>query len=269
MTIVGLVVAMLLTGAAGGVLAGLLGVGGGIVIVPMLDLALSFVGVDASVRMHIAVATSLATIVPTSISSARAHYHRQSVDVPVIRYWSPWIAIGAVLGILVAANVSAEFLAAVFAIVAVAVAAKMMLPLDDLNLAKDVPGGVAGRVIPLMIGTLSTLMGIGGGTLSVPAMTLSGKAIHLAVGTAAVFGFVIAVPATIGYIVAGWNNPLLPAASLGYVNVIGFLIIASMTVLFAPLGAKVAHALSRRQLAVLFGFFLAIVAVRMSFRALA
>ena len=269
MTMIGLVIAMLLTGAVGGVLAGLLGIGGGIVIVPMLDVALSFIGVDASIRMHIAVATSLATIIPTSISSARAHYQRQSVDVPVIRFWSPWIVVGAVLGIAIAANVSAEFLAGVFAIVAIAVAAKMLLPMDDLNLANDVPRGILGRIVPVVIGAISTLMGIGGGTLSVTAMTLAGKAIHLAVGTAAVFGFVIAVPATIGYIISGWNNPLLPAGSLGYVNVIGFVIIASTTVLFAPLGAKIAHALSRRQLAVLFGLFLAIVAVRMSMRAFA
>ena len=269
MTLIILVIAMLLTGAVGGVLAGLLGVGGGIVIVPMLDLALSFIGVDASIRMHIAVATSLATIIPTSISSARAHYQRQSVDVPVVRYWSPWIVAGAVLGILIAANVSAEFLAGVFAIVAFAVAAKMMLPLDDLNLANDVPRGIAGRIVPVVIGAISTLMGIGGGTLSVAAMTMSGKAIHLAVGTAAVFGFVIAVPATIGYIVSGWNNPLLPAGSVGYVNLIGLVSIASMTVLFAPLGAKIAHALPRRKLALLFGLFLAVVAMRMAFRAFA
>jgi uncharacterized membrane protein YfcA len=269
MDIVSLVLAMLLSGAAGGVLAGLLGVGGGIVIVPVLELALAVVDVDPSIRMHIAVATSLATIVPTSISSARAHYRRESIDFGVIRYWSPWIVIGAVAGIFIAANVGAEFLAGVFAIVALLVAVKMLLPLQDLNLADDVPRGVAGPVIPVVIGGISTLMGIGGGTLSVTAMTLSGKSIHLAVGTASLFGLVIAVPATLGYIISGWGNELLPFASLGYVNLLGFAVIAPATVLFAPLGARIAHALDRRHLSALFGLFLLIVAVRMAIRALA
>ena len=269
MEMVSLVVAMLLAGAIGGVLAGLLGVGGGIVIVPVLEAALAFVGVDPSVRMHIAVATSLATIIPTSISSARAHYRRDSIDFNVIRYWSPWIVVGAIVGIVIAANVGAEFLAAVFAIVALAVAIKMALPLDDKNLSNDIPRGVFGPAIPVGIGTVSTLMGIGGGTLSVTAMTLSNKPIHLAVGTASLFGLVIALPATLGYIISGWDNALLPAASLGYVNLLGFAVISPATVLFAPLGAKIAHALPRRRLSILFGIFLFIVAVRMGLRAFA
>jgi len=269
MEIASLVVAMLLTGAVGGILAGLLGIGGGIVIVPMLEAALAFVGVDPSVRMHIAVATSLATIIPTSISSARAHHRRNAIDFAIIRYWSPWIVVGAVIGIVIAANVGAEFLAAVFAIVALAVAIKMALPFDDKNLSNDVPRGLFGPAIPVGIGTVSTLMGIGGGTLSVTAMTLSNKPIHLAVGTASLFGLVIALPATLGYIISGWDNALLPAASLGYVNLLGFAVISPATVLFAPLGAKIAHALSRRQLSILFGLFLFIVAVRMGLRAFA
>ena len=267
MELVTLVIAMLVSGAAGGILAGLLGVGGGIVIVPVLEIALALVGVDASVRMHIAVATSLATIIPTSISSARAHYRRDAIDFTVIRYWSPWIVAGAIAGILIAANVGAEFLAAVFAIVALAVSIKMALPLEDKNLADDIPRGVAGPIIPVLIGAVSTLMGIGGGTLSVTAMTLSGKTIHRAVGTSALFGFVIAVPATLGYVISGWGNPLLPAGSLGYVNLLGFVVIAPTTVLFAPLGARIAHALSRRHLSALFGVFLFVVAVRMGLRA--
>ncbi len=267
MDIVSLVLAMLLSGAAGGLLAGLLGVGGGIVIVPVLEFALGVVDVDPSVRMHIAVATSLATIIPTSISSARAHYRRDAIDFGVIRYWSPWIVAGAIAGIFIAANVGAEFLAGVFAVVALLVAIKMLLPLEDVNLAPDVPRGVGGPLIPVSIGGISTLMGIGGGTLSVTAMTLSGKTIHLAVGTASLFGLVIAIPATLGYIVTGWDNELLPVASLGYVNVLGFAVIAPATVLFAPLGARIAHSLSRRHLSAAFGVFLFIVAVRMTFRA--
>ena len=262
-----LIIAMLVTGAVGGVLAGLLGIGGGIVIVPMLEFALGFIGVDVSVRMHIAVATSLATIVPTSISSARAHYGRDAIDFAIVRYWWPWIAIGAVAGIVIAANVGGDFLAAVFAVVALAVATKMMLPLDDTNLAPDIPRGLFGPVIPFVTGAVSTLMGIGGGTLSVTAMTLSGKPIHRAVGTASLLGLVIALPATIGYMISGWGNPLLPAGSIGFVSLPGFLLIAVTTVMFAPLGAKIAHALPRRHLSLLFGLFLLLVVVRMGFRA--
>jgi len=262
-----LVMAVLAAGAVGGLLAGLLGVGGGIVIVPVLEIALGFAGVDPSVRMHIAVATSLATIIPTSIASARAHHRRDSIDFGVIRYWSPWIVIGTIAGILIAANVGAEFLATVFAVVAFAVSIKMALPLDDTHLTNDVPRGLFGPVIPVTIGSVSTLMGIGGGTLSVMAMTLASKPIHLAVGTASLFGLVIAVPATAGYVISGWDHELLPAASLGYVNLLGFLVISPATVLFAPLGAKIAHALPRRKLSALFGLFLFIVAVRMGIRA--
>lgn len=269
MELASLVVAMLAAGAAGGVLAGLLGVGGGIVIVPVLEFALGVVGVDAAVRMHIAVATSLATIVATSISSARAHHRRNSIDFGVVRYWSPWIVAGAAAGIVIAANVGAEFLAAVFAVVALGVAVKMALPLDDTHLSGDIPRGVFGPVVPILIGAVSTLMGIGGGTLSVMAMTLASKPIHLAVGTAALLGLVIAVPATLGYVISGWGNELLPVASLGYVNLLGFAVIAPATVLFAPLGARIAHALPRRRLSALFGVFLFVVAVRMGFRALA
>jgi uncharacterized membrane protein YfcA len=269
MEVASLVIAMLLTGAVGGVLAGLLGVGGGIVIVPMLEAALEFVGVDASIRMHVAVATSLATIIPTSISSARAHYRRDAIDFDLIRYWSPYIVIGAVAGIVIAANVGGRVLAAIFAVVAFSAAVKMMLPIDSKVLAADVPRGLTGPGIPIGIGAVSTLMGIGGGTMSVPAMTLSSKPIHVAVGTSALFGLVIAVPSTIGYVVAGWGDTRLPFGSLGYVSLMGFALIAPATVLFAPLGAKLAHALSHRSLSVLFGLFLFAIAIRMGFRALA
>jgi uncharacterized membrane protein YfcA len=269
MEMASLVIAMLLTGAAGGILAGLLGVGGGLVIVPMLEAALAIVGVDASIRMHVAVATSLATIIPTSISSARAHHRRHAIDPELIRYWSPYIVAGAIAGIVIAANVGGWVLAAVFATVAFAAAIKMVLPLDDKSLATQVPRGLIGPVIPIGIGAVSTLMGIGGGTMSVPAMTLSGKPIHVAVGTSALFGLVIAVPSTLGYVVAGWGHAELPFGSLGYVNLLGFALIAPATVLFAPLGAKIAHALSRRSLSLLFGLFLSAIAIRMTLRALA
>jgi uncharacterized protein len=258
---------MLGTGIVGGVLAGLLGVGGGIVVVPVLEFALSLRGVDPAIRMHVAVATSLATIVPTSVSSSRAHRRRGAVDDALVRNWAVPIFVGAVAGTIVAAHVKSAALAAVFGSVALLVAAKMLLPLDHVTLARDVPRSVAASPLPFLIGALSSMMGIGGGTLSVPVMTLLAQPIHRAVGTASMFGLVIAVPGTIGFIVAGWGDPRLPVGSLGYVNLVGFALIAPTTWLAAPWGARIAHGLSKRRLGMAFGFFLLIVAVRMLYRA--
>ncbi|NIV17379.1 MAG: TSUP family transporter [Woeseiaceae bacterium] len=264
-----LVVAMLITGAAAGVLAGLLGVGGGIVIVPALEIALQTIGVDAQVRMHIAVGTSLAVIIPTSISSAAAHYRRDAIDFDVIRFWSPLIFAGAIIGAVVAAQVSGRVLYAVFSIVALLVAANMMWPGQGRTVWSGVPRDAVGSSIPVGIGFISTLMGIGGGSMSVPAMTLMGRSIHRAVGTSSLLGLVIAVPAATGYGVAGWGNELTPAWSVGYVSLIGLAFIAPTTILFAPVGARIAHALSHRWLSGAFGAFLLAVAIRMGFKALA
>ncbi len=264
-----LAIAMLLTGAVGGVLAGLLGVGGGIVIVPVLDTTLGIYGVDPAVRMHVAVATSLATIIPTSVSSTRAHHARGAVDRELARLWAPWIFAGSVIGTLLAAGADGAVLSTVFGVVALLVALKMILPLENLQLSRDIPRGLATPIAPLGIGGLSSMMGIGGGTLSVPVLTLMSQPIHRAVGTAALFGFLISLPGALGYIVAGWGDTRLPPGSLGYVNVIGLALIAPVTVLTAPLGVRIAHRLGRRQLSLAFGVFLMIVAVRMLYRSLA
>jgi len=259
---------MLLTGVVGGVLAGLLGVGGGIVIVPVLEVVLSILKVDPAVRMHVAVATSQATIILTSISSTRAHLQRGSVDTALVRSWAVAMFLGAIAGVIVAGRVPGGVLSAVFAAVALLVAIKMMLPLDDRPLAQGIPRGPATQIVPGTIGALSSMMGIGGGTLSVPIMTLLNQPIHRAVGTAALFGLFISVPATVGFVVAGLDTPSLPAGSLGFVNLIGFACIAPMTMLAAPWGARIAHGLKKRQLSILFGIFLFIVAMRMFYRAM-
>jgi uncharacterized membrane protein YfcA len=269
MDLLSLIVAMLVAGAVAGVLAGLLGIGGGIVIVPALEGALAFAGVDPSVRMHTAVATSLATIIPTSISSARAHYRRDAIDFAVIRYWSPFVFVGAIFGAGIAAQVTGRVLAGVFAVVALLVAINMMRPAANGALRQELVRGFAGPFIPAGIGTVSTLVGIGGGSMSVPAMTLMNTPIHRAVGTSSLLGLAIAVPATAGYIIAGWNTAMLPAWNLGYVSLIGFAVITPVTVLCAPLGAALAHAISRQWLSALFGLFLLLVALRMASKALA
>lgn len=258
---------MLLTGAVGGLLAGLLGVGGGIVIVPVLDLVLASMGVEPAVRMHVAVATSLATIIPTAISSSRAHHAKGAVDMAQLKRWGVAIFLGAIAGVLIASRVTGDVLSAVFGVVALLVAIKMLLPLEGRHIAEAIPGGPGGQLLPFAIGGFSSMMGIGGGTLSVPTMTLFNFPIHRAVGTAALFGLLISVPATIAFIVTGWNVPCLPTGSLGYVNLIGLAIIAPVSYFAAPWGARLAHSLSKRHLSILFGLFLAVVSARMLIRA--
>ena len=260
-------VAMLATGAVAGVLAGLFGIGGGIVIVPVLETTLGFIGVDPAIRMHVAVGTSLATIIPTSISSARAHHLRKSVDVEIVRRWAVFVLLGALLGAWIASRVHSDVLAIVFATLAFLVALKMLFMPESRNLTEKVPRGPLVPAIPTAIGCFSSMMGIGGGTFSVMTLTLFNEPIHRAVGTAALFGLVISLPGMLGFVAAGWGDPRIPAGSLGYVNLIGFACIAPATVLAAPLGAKIAHAFSARRLNMLFGAFLIIASVRLFYRA--
>lgn len=262
-----LVVTMLVTGCIAGVLAGLFGIGGGIIIVPVLEAALGFLGVDPAIRMHVAVATSLATIIPTSISSARAHHRRKSVDFDIVRRWAIFVLIGALLGAWIAAQVHSRVLAMVFAALALLVALKMVFLPETRNLTDAVPRGPLVSAIPTAIGCLSSMMGIGGGTFSVMTLTLFNEPIHRAVGTAALFGLIISLPGTVGFIATGWGDVRLPPGSLGYVSLVGFALIAPATVLTAPIGAKIAHDLSQKRLGMFFGIFLLVVSLRMFYRA--
>ena len=217
--------------------------------------------------MHVAVGTSLATIIPTSISSARAHHSRKSVDVEIVKRWAIFVLIGALLGAWIASRVHSNVLAIVFATLAFLVALKMLFVPESRNLTEDVPRGPLVSIIPTSIGCFSTMMGIGGGTFSVMTLTLFNEPIHRAVGTAALFGLVISLPGMLGFAVAGWGDPRIPAGSIGYVSLIGFACIAPATVLAAPLGAKIAHAFSAKRLNMLFGAFLVIASLRLFYRA--
>ena len=259
--------AMLVTGTVAGVLAGLFGIGGGIVIVPVLETALGLAGVDPAIRMHVAVGTSLATIIPTSVSSARAHHARQSVDVDIVRRWAVFVLAGALLGAWIASLVHSDVLAMVFASLALLVAIKMLFFPESRNLTDAVPRGPLVTAIPVAIGCFSSMMGIGGGTFSVMTLTLFNEPIHRAVGTAALFGLVISLPGMLGFVAAGWGDPRIPPGSLGYVSLIGFACIAPATVLAAPLGAKLAHGFSARRLNMLFGAFLILASLRLFYRA--
>ena len=263
-----LIAILAVSGVVAGFAAGLLGVGGGIVTVPVLEYSLRFAGVPEEWRMHVAVATSLAAIIPTSISSARMHHGRGAVDWALSRTWGVPVVLGAIAGSVLAARAPLAVLAGVFGSVALLIALKMLLPLDHLRAAKAVPAGVGGAVLAALIGGISAIMGIGGGTLTVPTLNLCGYPIHRAVGTAAFFGIFISVPGTIGYLLA--RPPVeLPWATVGFVSLVGLAIITPGSMLTATLGARVAHKLSRRHLSQAFGLFLLFVGTRMVYRALA
>ena len=262
-------VAMLATGVVAGVLAGLFGIGGGIVIVPVLETALGFVGVDPAIRMHIAVGTSLATIVPTSISSARAHRKRDAVDVDLVKRWGVFVLVGSLLGAWVASQVHSDVLAVVFATLAMLMAVKKVFFPDSRNLTDSIPRGPLVPGLLTIIGLFSSMMGIGGGLFTVMTLTLFNVSIHRAVGTAALFGLFIAVPGMLGFVAAGWGDARIPEGSLGFVSLLGFACIAPITVLAAPLGAKIAHSLSARHLNMAFGAFLVIASLRLFYRAFA
>lgn len=262
-TFVEILAILLGTGAIAGTAAGLLGVGGGIVIVPMLYWISPLLGLAPDVVVHTAVGTSLATIIPTSIASVRAHARRGAVDGRLLKLWGPAVFGGAALGGIASAYLDGGALAGVFGVVALVVAVNMALP-KPLILADAIPASPAiNRLIATAIGFVSALMGIGGGTLSVPTLALFSFPIHRAVGTASAFGLAIAVPAVVGYVWGGWDVPGRSAYSLGYVDLRAAVPLVIMTVLFAPLGARIAHGIDRTPLKRCFAIFLAITAIRM------
>ncbi|MCA8882653.1 MAG: sulfite exporter TauE/SafE family protein [Rhodobacteraceae bacterium] len=252
-----------LTGAVAGLLAGLLGVGGGIVIVPVLFMLSGVMEIPADVAMHMAVGTSLATIIPTSISSARSHHRKGAIDWDLLKGWAPFVFLGAGLGGLLAKVFSSDVLTGIFGCVAMIVAVNMVLP-RQIILAPAPPASVAGRgILATLIGGFSALMGIGGGTLSVPILTLCSFPVHRAVGTASAFGLVIAVPAVLGFIWAGLDVPGRPPLSLGYVHIPAAVLIFSVSVFSAPQGSRLAHWLSPPRLRLAFALFLGLSAFRM------
>jgi uncharacterized membrane protein YfcA len=261
--LLGLTVALLLTGIVAGLLAGLLGVGGGIVIVPVLYHLFTLLGVDPEVRMHVAVGTSLATIIPTSIISARAHRKRGSFDKHLLRRLIPSVLVGVVIGAVASHWLSGEVLTTLFAVIALLVAANMGLRKEALLLRDALPGAFATSLIGSGIGGISTLMGIGGGTLSVPILSAFKTPIHVAVGTGAALGMVISLPGAIGFLINGVDVVNRPPFTVGYVNLAGLALIVPMTMLLAPYGAKLAHSVDARRLRQLFALFLFLTALRM------
>lgn len=251
-----LLAALVAAGLAGGVIAGLFGVGGGTVIVPAVFYAFEVLGVGGEANLHVAIGTSLLTIVATSWRSLRAHRTHGAVDEGVLKAWTPWVAVGALLGAAVAGLTSMEGLAIVYGVCLAAVAAQMGLMPEGYALRKDLPVGWGRRGLGTAIGGLSAMMGIGGGSFGGMLMSLCGRPIHQAVATASGFGVAIGVMATLGFVVFGWDAGGRPPLSLGYVNVPGAVVMAVLTTAVAPWGAKLAHALDRPVLRRAFALYL-------------
>jgi uncharacterized membrane protein YfcA len=257
-----LVSALLAAGTVSGLLAGLFGVGGGAVLVPVLYQSLAYVGVDEAVRMHLSVGSSVAVIVATSIRSFMAHRRHGAVDMNLLKDWLIAVPLGAVAAGIVSGAISGAALRAIFAGVASLVALQLLLGVKNLRIGSDLPGQPFRAAVGVLIGVLSAFMGIGGGVLSSTFMTLYGRPIHQAIATSSGVGVLISIPGVVGYAVGGWGAQGLPPLSLGFVNLIAVAIIMPVTLLLAPFGARLAHRLSRRQLETAFGIFLLAVAIR-------
>ena len=255
-------VAYLSLGALAGLAAGLLGIGGGLIIVPALLAIWRLSGVDSPWLVQMAIATSLASIVFTSLSSVLAHHRRGAVLWPQVARLAPGILLGAGLGALQAAWMPGAWLKAGFGVFELLVAAQMALqwrPRPQRRLSGSLGMGAAGVVI----GWLSALMGIGGGTLTVPFLSWCNVTMQRAVATSAACGLPIAVAGSLTYLIAGWDAAGLPPGALGYVHLPALLGVVAASVLFAPLGARLAHRLSATALRRVFAAFIALLGVWM------
>lgn len=248
-------------GAVAGVLAGLLGVGGGIILVPAFFYTFGALGHDGPAIMQVCLATSLATIVVTSVRSVLSHNRKGAVDWAILRGWAPGIAAGAVLGMLTVRGLATPALQAIFGVLALTVALYLGFGRAGWRLGAVMPGGWRRGVLSPLVGFLSVLMGIGGGSFGVPLMSLYGSPIHRAVATAAGFGVIIAVPAVIGFLAT--PAPDAPPFTVGSVNLPAFAIVIAMTLITAPLGVRLAHATDPGPLKRIFAVFLGLVAINM------
>ncbi|HBG98829.1 MAG TPA: hypothetical protein DDY29_08930 [Rhodobacteraceae bacterium] len=248
-------------GAVAGVIAGLLGVGGGIILVPAFLYAFGALGYGGPAIMQVCLATSLATIVVTSIRSVLAHNRKGAVDWAILRGWAPGIAAGAVLGMLTVAGLATQTLQALFGALALTVAAWLGFGRASWRLGPAMPRGPLRVILAPLLGFLSVLMGIGGGSFGVPLMTVYGVPVHRAVATAAGFGAVIAVPAVAGFLLTPAAGA--PPGTLGSVNLPAFTLVIAMTLLTTPIGVRLAHATDASRLKRIFALFLAAVALNM------
>jgi uncharacterized protein len=257
------VVALAAGGAVTGLLAGLFGVGGGAVIVPVLYEVFRVLDVPETIRMQMCVGTSLAIIVPTTIRSYRAHRAKGTVLDDVLRLWTVPAVIGVAIGASAAAFAPAGVFKVAFAIIAATIAAKLLSGRADWRFGDELPGAVAMRAYGFFIGLSSSMMGVSGGAISNMIMALYNRPIHNSVATAAGLGVPISIVGTIGFMIAGlYRQPMLPPFSIGYVSLIGVVLMAPISSYIAGYGVRLAHALSRRHLEIVFGTFLLLVCIR-------
>ncbi len=261
---------LVLVGALSGFLAGIFGIGGGAILVPVLYECFRLAGVPLEVRMPLCVGTSLAIIIPTSIRSFRAHYARGAVDMSVIRAWWLTILIGVIAGSAIARIAPERLFKYVFVAVAWSAAFRLIFGRASWKLGDELPKGPLMKAYGIVVGLLSTLMGIGGGLFSNLLMTFYGRPIHQAVATSSALAVLISIPGALGYIYAGWPAAArypdvaalqLPFA-LGFVSLIGAVLVVPLSLVTAPWGVRAAHALSKRQLETAFGCYLFIVGSR-------
>lgn len=254
---------LVVAGVATGILAGLFGIGGGAIIVPVLYEVFGAAGIADDQRMHLAVGSALAIIVPTSLRSFFAHRARAAIRTDVLRQWVVPLIIGVLAGTGLAAVSPDRVLQFAFVSFATLMAARLLFGRDSWVLADDLPGAWMMRAYGFFIGVLAPLVGISGGGIAVVILALYRVPIHQAIATSSGLGALIAVPGTLGYILGGWPHmDELPPFSLGYVSLPGTLIVGTLAVLAAPLGAKLAHRFSKRQLEIGFGLYLASVGLR-------
>ncbi len=256
---------MAVGGLVTGFLAGLFGIGGGGILVPILYEVFGFVDIDPAIRMHMAVGTSLAIICPTSMKSFQSHRARGGVDIDVIKRLALPVFAGVLIGIVVAKSSPGSVLKWVWIVFAVFMSSKQFFGRDSWRLGPEIPTSRFIELYGVGVGFLSTMMSIGGGAFITMLMTLYDRPLKQGIGTSSGFGPIIAVPGMIGFMWAGWSAMQaggLPAGSVGFVNLIAVALVAPLSVWTAPLGARVAHGVSKRTLEVAFGCFLLLVALR-------
>lgn len=255
--------ALVATGVFAGTLAGLLGVGGGIVIVPVLFFLFQSFGASAESAMLVATATSLATIVPTSISSIRSHNQKGNVDFGLLKRWAAFVLVGVLAGSWLVTRVEGTMLTILFGLIATLSALNMLFRTSKSAMFQQLPGSAGQTVMSTSIGFFSSMVGIGGGTISVPLLSLYNYPTHKAVGTAAAIGLIISLPGALTMLVLGSTPTDAPAGTFGLVNLIGFICIVPLTVLFAPVGASLAVKLDAAKLKKIFAFVLLFTGLRM------
>ena len=255
------VLSLLLAGLASGFATGLFGVGGGIVRIPIFLYLFPVFGVHAAVVMHLAAGTSLALAIPSSLSASREQYKAGNLDLAFLKTWIPALVIGVVLGLVIMRYVSSRFLVQVFAFVILAVSVEMFFTTKDTKLTERVPGGIIRGTIAFVIGCLSVLVGLTGGSFTTPALTAFGYPIHRSIAVATAGGFFISVIGAAGSAVNGFHASGLPEFSFGYIDLTSVVVMAPAVLLAAPYGVKLANRLSQDMLRRVFAIFLFIVSL--------